>query len=130
MAQGLDRLDGWTLVAYASIGYPLLGQMFGHGYPAMPMFGITPCPVTIFTFGLFLLTTEPVPRRLLVIPVVWSVIGGSAAFLLSIPQDWPLLVSGVTVLVLLKRDREIGGMQVHGAPLLSFSLRSRRMPRG
>ncbi len=95
---------GWALVAYASIGYPVLGQLLGHGYPAMPMFGITPCPVTIFTFGLFLLTTEPIPRRLLVIPVVWSVIGGSAAFLLAIPQDWPLLVSGFTVLVLLWRD--------------------------
>lgn len=70
----------------------------------MPMFGITPCPVTIFTFGLFLLTTQPIPRRLLVIPVIWSVIGGSAAFLLAIPQDWPLLVSGFTVLVLLWRD--------------------------
>ena len=68
------------------------------------MFGIAPCPVTVFTFGLLLLTTEWVPRRLLVIPVVWSVIGGSAAFLLAIPQDWPLLVSGVTVLALLRRD--------------------------
>ncbi len=95
---------GWTLVAYASVGYPLAGQIFGHGYPAMPMFGITPCPVTLFTFGLFLLTTEPIPRRLLVIPVIWSLIGGSAAFLLGIPQDWPLLVSGVTVHALLWRD--------------------------
>ncbi len=95
---------GWALVAYAGVGYPLLGQMLGHGYPAMPMFGITPCPVTMFTFGLFLLTTESVPRRLLVIPVVWSLIGGSAAFLLSIPQDWPLLMSGITVLLLLRRD--------------------------
>lgn len=97
---------GWALVAYACIGYPLLGQMLGHGYPAMPMFGISPCPVTIFTFGLLLLTTEPIPRRLLVIPVVWSVIGGSAAFLLAIPQDWPLFVSGVTVLALIRRDAQ------------------------
>jgi len=95
---------GWAMVAYAGIGYSLLGQMLGHGYQAMPMSGITPCPVTIFTFGLFLLTTKPIPRRLLVIPVVWSLIGGSAAFLLGIPQDWPLFVSGVTFLVVLLRD--------------------------
>ena len=95
---------GWAMVAYASIGYPLIGQVLGHGYPAMPIFGITPCPVTIFTFGLMLLTSEPVPRRLLVIPVAWSLIGGSAAFLLEIPQDWPLLVSGVAVFALLRRD--------------------------
>jgi len=102
-AKGWSGWMGWALVVYASIGYPLLGQMLGHGYPAMPMFGITPCPVTLFTFGLFLLTTEPIPRRLLVIPVVWSVIGGSAAFLLAIPQDWPLFFSGVSVLALLRR---------------------------
>lgn len=70
----------------------------------MPMFGITPCPVTIFTFGLFLLTTKPIPRRLLVIPVIWSLIAGSAAFLLAMPQDWLLLVSGVAVLALLRRE--------------------------
>ena len=97
---------GWALVAYSSVGYPLLGQLLGHGYPAMPMFGITPCPVTLFTFGLFLLTTEPIPRRLLVIPVVWSLIGGSAAFKLGITQDWPLLFSGITVLALLWRNRQ------------------------
>ena len=105
--KGWNGWTGWALVAYASIGYPLLGQVLGHSYPGMPMFGITPCPVTIFTFGLFLLTTEPIPRRLLVIPVVWSVIGGSAAFLLAIPQDWLLLVSGITVLALLRRDAEL-----------------------
>ena len=92
------------MVAYASIVYPLLGQFFGHGYPAIPMFGVAPCPVTLFTFGLFLLTTAPVPRRLLVIPVTWSLIGGQAAFRLGIPQDWPLIMSGVTVLLLLRRD--------------------------
>jgi hypothetical protein len=59
------------------------------------MFGITPCPVTIFTFGMFLLTTKPIPRWLLIISFVWSLIGGSAAFLLSVPQDWLLLVSGL-----------------------------------
>ncbi len=70
------------------------------------MFGITPCPVTLFTFGLFLLTTEPVPRRLLVIPVIWSLIGGQAAFRLGMTQDWILLFSGLTVIAILRRDTE------------------------
>ena len=105
-AKGWTGWLGWALVAYASIGYPLLGQLLAHGYPAMPMFGITPCPVTIFTFGLFLLTTEPIPRRLLVIPVVWSLIGGQAAFRLGITQDWLLFFSGLTVIVMLSRDHK------------------------
>ena len=42
------------------------------------MFGVTPCPVTIFTFGLFLLTVRRFSYWLLIIPFVWSLIGGSA----------------------------------------------------
>lgn len=103
-ADGWKAWMGWVLIGYASVGYPLLGRIIGHSYPAMPMFGITPCPVTLFTFGLFLLTSEPIPTRLLVIPVLWSLIGGSAAFLLAMPQDWPLLVSGIAALALLKRN--------------------------
>src|SRR5207247_7668911 len=47
---------GISLVAYAGIAYPLIGLATGHRYPEMPMFGVTPCPVTIFTFGMLLLT--------------------------------------------------------------------------
>jgi Family of unknown function (DUF6064) len=73
----------------------MIGILAGHAYGELPMFGITPCPATIFTFGMFLLTTKPIPRWLLIISFVWSLIGGSAAFLLSVPQDWLLLVSGL-----------------------------------
>jgi hypothetical protein len=70
------------------------------------MFGITPCPVTLFTLGMLLLTVDPVPRWLLIVPVSWSLIGGSAALLLGIPQDWPLLLSGiVTLAFVVLRDR-------------------------
>jgi hypothetical protein len=93
---GLRSWLGWALVVYAAFVYPLIGVV-GHGYPAMPMFGITPCPVTLFSFGVLLLAQPPVPRRLLVIPLVWALVGGSAAFLLAVPQDWPLLFSGLLV---------------------------------
>ena len=42
-------------------------------------------------------------RSLLVIPVVWSLVGGSAAFLLDMPQDWPLLASGLAILLIRTR---------------------------
>jgi hypothetical protein len=71
------------------------------------MFGVTPCPVTIFSFGLLLLAIKPLPRLALVIPLLWSLIGGSAAVLLGIPQDWLLLVSGpMTWLIVLSERRE------------------------
>lgn len=92
-------------MAYAAVVYPLVGMWAGHRYPEMPMFGITPCPVTIFTFGVMLLAASPVPRWLLVIPFIWSLIGGSAAFLLGVPQDWLLLVSSVSVAAIVVRDQ-------------------------
>jgi hypothetical protein len=96
---------GWTLIAYAAIAYPLIGLWSEPSRSEIPMFGITPCPVTIFTFGLLLLTTAPVSRWLLVIPFLWSLIGGSAAFLLGIPQDWLLAFSGVAAVLIVCRDR-------------------------
>jgi len=96
---------GWAFIAYAAVAYPLLGLWLGHRIAEVPMFGITPCPVTIFTFGLLLLATAPVPRWILAIPLLWSVIGGSAAFLLGVPQDWLLLVSGIAAPLIVYRDR-------------------------
>ena len=105
---------GWTawagglFIIYAAVIYPLIGLSTGHRYPEMPMFGVTPCPVTILTFGLLLLTTPQLSRWLLVIPFVWSLIGGSAAILLNVPQDWFLLVSGlIAVPLIVFRNRQI-----------------------
>jgi hypothetical protein len=91
---GLATWAGWLFIVYSAILYPLISLSTGNVYPEMPMFGVTPCPVTIFTFGFLLLTTPPLSRWLLVIPSIWSLIGGSAAILLHIPQDWLLLASG------------------------------------
>jgi hypothetical protein len=101
LRSGLATWTGLALVAYAAIVYPLIGMATGHLYPAMPVFGVTPCPVTIFTFGLLLLAAPPLSYWLLVIPFVWSLIGGSAAILLHVPQDWLLLVSGFVAVPLI-----------------------------
>ena len=107
-ARDLACMAGWTLVIYAALIYPVLGLVSGHRYPALPMFGITPCPVTLFTLGvLLLLARMPVPRRLLVIPFLWALVGGSAAFLLGVVQDWPLLLGGVVPVYLWRRERRL-----------------------
>jgi hypothetical protein len=110
-SSGFASVLGWALVTYAAVVYPLLGPSTGHAYPMQPMFGMTPCPVTLFTFGVLLLTTAPVPRWLLIVPLGWSLVGGSAAFMLGVPQDWPLLFSGLTIVLLLLRDRQRSGAQ-------------------
>lgn len=101
-AQGLL---GLLLITYAAILYPLAGVLAGHSLGEVPPFGITPCPLTLFTFGMLLLSRPPHPWALTVIPVLWSLIGGTAAFLLDVPQDWPLLFSGVIVAVILLINR-------------------------
>lgn len=101
---------GWIaliLILYALIGYPAFGYLVGHHYPSVPMFGVAPCPTTIFTIGVLLLGDWKVSRWLLIIPVVWTAIGGSAAVLLSVPQDYGLFVSGLIVVALALTGRRL-----------------------
>jgi len=88
-------ITGIILVAFAMIIYPFIGALLGHGYPYSPMFGVTPCPSTIFTFGLLLWTNQKVAWWLLFIPGLWSVIGFTAAFQLGMLEDTGLIISGV-----------------------------------
>ena len=108
-SRGSQAAIGWAFISYALIAYPLIGIAMGHAYDTLPQFGITPCPVTLFTFGLLLLAKHPLPWVLLFMPVVWSLIGGSAALLLSVPQDWLLLASGVITVALLISSRSRPG---------------------
>jgi len=92
---------GAASIGYAALVYPAVGMALGHAYRELPQFGVTPCPLVIFTFGCFLLLRTPAPWWMLAIPIVWSLIGGTAAFLLAVPQDWVLPASGVGTAALL-----------------------------
>ncbi len=85
---------GAILITFALIIYPVIGYFFGHIYPASPTFGL-PCPTTIFTLGIFLLLKEKIPVVLLIIPVIWSLIGFTAALQLGIYEDIGLLISRI-----------------------------------
>ena len=86
---------GATLIIYAMVVYPLLGFALGHGYPSSPMFGVTPCPTTTFTFGILLWTRHEIPVSILIIPALWSIVGFVAAIKLGIIEDTGLLVAAV-----------------------------------
>lgn len=98
-ARGIAAL---VLILFAMGGYPALGALGGHGPPDGPLFGVAPCPTTIFTFGMLLLTDDRPPWRLSVVPSAWAVIGGSASLLLGVPQDAALPVAAVAALLLLR----------------------------
>ena len=97
---------GGLFIVYAMVVYSLIGAFLGHGYPRSPSFGVAPCPTTIFTFGLLLWTGARVPKYVLAIPLVWSVIGFGAALSLGIREDFGLLIAGLLgAIVLARRDR-------------------------
>jgi hypothetical protein len=82
-----------VLLAYALVMYPLAAILLGHGYPAMPTFGL-PCPTTIFTLGMLALLRPPYPAYLLVVPVLWTLVGVQGALLLGVYEDFGLIFAG------------------------------------
>jgi hypothetical protein len=95
----LKAIIGFVLILYALLIYPLLGHLQERIYPSTPTFGL-PCPTTIFTFGLLLCTNRRYPRSLLIIPLLWSIIGTSAAVKFGIKEDLGLLASGILCLAM------------------------------
>jgi hypothetical protein len=91
-------LIGAALIVYALAVYPALGYALGHRYPAAPTFGV-PCPTTIFTLGLFVWSRGTIPWGLLIVPIVWAVVGVSAAFNLGMREDLGLVVAAIIALV-------------------------------
>lgn len=92
---------GAMFIAYALAIYPLIGYALGRTFPSSPTFGV-PCPTTIFTFGLLLWTDKKILLSLLIIPVLWSLVGTSAALSFGIKEDFRLLVAatmGTTAII-------------------------------
>jgi Family of unknown function (DUF6064) len=83
---------GAIFIAYALVIYLLIGYVLGRIFPSTPTFG-TPCPTTIFTFGLLLWADRKISLSLLIIPVLWSIIGTSAALSFGVKEDFGLLVA-------------------------------------
>ena len=95
---------GIALLGYALIAYPAWSWLAGHRYPETPTFGL-PCPTTIFTIGVLAFLSAPVPRSVLVVPLLWSAVGVQAAFVRGVPQDLALGVAGLAGLALALRPR-------------------------
>jgi uncharacterized protein DUF6064 len=83
----------------------LLGGLHGMPFPEC-----LSCPTTILTIGL-LMAARPMPVVTAIIPIIWSLIGGSAAILFGVSADLMLLVAGAglfihIVVTLLRSERD------------------------
>lgn len=95
---------GALMIFFSLAVYPSLGYLIGHVYPYAPTFGI-PCPTTIFTLGIFLLTDKKCPLIHLIIPGLRGLIGLSAALNLGFYEDFGLVISGALAISLLVARR-------------------------
>lgn len=93
-----------------SLLYPLLVTIGSHEFPRVPTFGV-PCPLALFTTGLLLATGSPAPRWLLIVPILWSAIGGSAALLFGVLPDLMLWVAAAGLLAALVAQ-ELGSVRM------------------
>jgi hypothetical protein len=103
----------WTLVTY-SLAYPGINAVQHLTLSRIPAFGV-PCPTTIFTAGLLMLAA-PRSWQLSVVPVIWSLIGGSAAFFWDVPADYALPVAGIALAIFSTRRSSASGT-VHDSEL-------------
>jgi hypothetical protein len=94
-------------VAY-SLLYPGINAVQHGTWSRIPTFGV-PCPTTIFTAGLLMLAQRG-SWHLSIVPVIWSLIGGSAAFLLGVRTDYALPIAGMG-LVIFTIQRSSRGMR-------------------
>jgi hypothetical protein len=85
---------GFALAAYALLAYPVLSYLAGREASEIASFGL-PCPTTIFTIAMLAFLKAPYPRWVFVAPLLWALIGGQAAWLLGVYEDFGLLVAGI-----------------------------------
>jgi hypothetical protein len=105
---------GLAFVAYALVGYPLVGLGAGHVYPHAVLSPLFPCPAIIFTFGL-LLFARGVPRHLLIIPTLWA-LSGLLWLYLGMFEDAGLVIAGVVGVVLITARERAASRAVTATP--------------
>ena len=108
---------GLSFIVYALLIYELLGYWAGHGLMAGPLFGVAPCPTTIFTIGILLLARGNWVAWLSIIPILWSFIGVAAALQFGVPEDLALPVAGAMLLITVAMGRvRVRGGHALGTP--------------
>ena len=105
------NLYGWcglALALAAALAWPLADGLAGHGWQSVRVVGLAPGPTAAFTLGMLLLTAGRTPLHLALIPLLWTLIAGAVAWVLTIPQDLALPAAGVGAfaLVLWKNRRQ------------------------
>jgi len=85
-------------LAVAALLYPVISFVSGGDPLRSPTFGV-PCPTVLLTAGFLLGARPDPPRHLFVIPILWSLIGGTAATSMGIVPDALLFLAAAAMIV-------------------------------
>jgi len=108
IGKDIYSITGLIIILFALVVYPIIGFLTDHGYPHGPIFGIAPCPVCIFTFGILLFNNKKLPLFILVLPFLWSLTGLYAGFKMEVYQDFGEAASGIIgVLLIYLRNKKL-----------------------
>jgi hypothetical protein len=95
-----QAISGYFLIIFGAIIYPATGLIAGKDFDTTISLGL-PCPTVIYTFGILILAGKSLPKYLLIIPAIWSLIGFFAAINFGIYQDVVLPLSAFTAIYIL-----------------------------
>lgn len=104
--RGTREYTGIFLVIFGLIIYPLISWAMKGSYDLIIAAGL-PCPTVIATFGFLALTEGKVRNYLYIIPILWSIVGISAALNFGIYQDFMMLIAGIMVIILNRRSSKM-----------------------
>ena len=100
---------GLALALAAALAGPLGDGLLGQGWASARVVGLAPGPTAVFTLGMLLLTAGRTPLHLAILPLLWTLVAGATAWILSIPQDLALPIVGVGAFALiLWKNRQQG----------------------
>ena len=100
-SRDIYSLIGLIFILFSLIFYPLVGFASGYPFPFYPVFGTSPCPVAIFTVGLFFFADKRISPLALIIPVIYGFMGLIPVIAFGIFADVGLFVAGIFGVLLL-----------------------------
>jgi hypothetical protein len=85
---GLASWIGYALLAFATVGVPLLAQLHGRAPSTAEVFGIAPDPTVIATLGFLIVLRGRRLWLLYPIPILWCLLSGITLRTMGEAQAW------------------------------------------
>ena len=95
---GSRHFIGLFIIVFGLVIYPFVGVLTGRVFPEYPVFGIAPCPVTLFTIGLLLWSDKKPSLPLVAIPIFWALMGIVPVLFYGVYADIVTILAGIIAL--------------------------------